>query len=62
MVTGVRVEGTDIKGKWELQGNASDTAPNGTFEGSELMNGSSYFDMDNQTVKFWDEENTKWTN
>lgn len=62
MVTGRRIEGTEEKGKWELEGNNTDTAPNGTFQGSELMNGSSYFNMDAQTVKFWDEENAKWTN
>lgn len=60
MVTGFRVEGTEEKGKWELQGNSSDTAPMGSFEGSELMNGSSYFNMNNQTVVFWDEENQEW--
>lgn len=60
MVTGFRTEGTEEKGKWELQGNATDSAPNGTFEGSELMNGSSYFNMGDQTVKFWDEENKAW--
>lgn len=27
MVTGFRIEGTEEKGKWELQGNATDTDP-----------------------------------
>lgn len=60
MVTGFRTEGTETKGKWELQGNASDTAPSGSFEGSELMNGSSYFNMSDQSIQFWDEENQAW--
>ena len=60
MVTGFRTEGTEEKGKWELYGNATDTAPNGSFKGSELMNGSSYFNMATQTAQFWDEENQAW--
>lgn len=60
MITGFRTEGTDIKGKFEFDGLSSDTKPTGSYEGIELMNGSSFFEMDTQDVKFYDEASQTW--
>ena len=46
--------------KVELSGLSTDTKPTGTFAGKAIANGSSFFEMDTQTVKFYDAENDVW--
>jgi hypothetical protein len=43
-----------------FKGLAADTKPTGTYDGYDLMNGSSFFEMDTQNVKFYDAENDVW--
>lgn len=60
MITAVKTEGTELKGKFEFMGLSTDTKPTETYEGTEIMNGSSFFEMDNQAVKFYDETSKNW--
>lgn len=60
MISAFRTEGTDLKGKFEFMGLSTDTKPTETYEGTEIMNGSSFFEMDNQSVKFYDETTKSW--
>lgn len=60
MITAVKTEGTELKGKFEFMGLSTDTKPTETYEGTEIMNGSSFFEMDNQAVKFYDETSKDW--
>lgn len=60
MITAFRTEGTEEKGKFEFDGLSTDEKPTGTFEGTEIMNGSSFFEMDNQDVMFYDEASQSW--
>lgn len=46
--------------KYELSGLSTDTKPTGTFAGKTIANGSSFFEMDTQNVKFYDAENDVW--
>lgn len=46
--------------KVELSGLSTDTKPTGTFAGKAIANGSSFFEMDTQNVKFYDAENDVW--
>ena len=46
--------------KFELSGLSTDTKPTGTFAGKAIANGSSFFEMDTQNVKFYDAENDVW--
>ncbi|MBQ1574220.1 MAG: hypothetical protein IIZ78_24100 [Clostridiales bacterium] len=60
MISAFRTEGTDLKGKFEFMGLSTDEKPTETYEGTEIMNGSSFFEMDNQAVKFYDEASKNW--
>jgi hypothetical protein len=46
--------------KFELSGLSTDTKPSVAFAGKTIANGSSFFEMDTQTVKFYDAENDVW--
>ena len=46
--------------KVNLNGLSTDTKPTGTYEGKKIANGSTFFEMDTQTVKFYDAENDVW--
>lgn len=46
--------------KVELSGLSTDTKTTGTFAGKAIANGSSFFEMDTQNVKFYDAENDVW--
>ena len=43
-----------------FKGLASDTKPTGTYDGYDLMNGSSFFEMDTQDVYFYDGDTDSW--
>lgn len=60
MITAFRTDGTDEKGTFEFKGLSSDTKPTGTWDGTEIKNGSSFFEMDTQDVKFYDESSNVW--
>jgi hypothetical protein len=46
--------------KLSLYGLSTDTKPTGTYEGKKIANGSTFFEMDTQVVKFYDAENDTW--
>ena len=43
-----------------LVGLSTDEKPTGVIQGLKITNGSTFFEMDTQKVKFFDEENTAW--
>ena len=43
-----------------LKGLSTDTKPTDTFNGQKIANGSSFFEIDTQDVKFYDAENDVW--
>lgn len=46
--------------KYELNGLSGDDKPIGTYDGKKIANGSTFFEMDTQVVKFYDAENDTW--
>ena len=46
--------------KLAFQGLSSDTKPTVTYDGYELMNSSSFFELDNQEVYFYDGDSQSW--
>lgn len=52
---------TDLKTfKYELVGLSTDVKPTSTYDGKAIANGSTFFEMDTQNVKFYDEANNVW--
>ena len=45
---------------FSFKGLADDTKPTGTFQGMEIPNGSSFFEIDTQNIVFYDAENQTW--
>lgn len=43
-----------------FKGLSTDTKPTVSHDGYELMNGSSFFEMDNQDVYFYDKSTESW--
>lgn len=43
-----------------LVGLSTDEKPVDTIQGLAITNGSTFFEMDTKTVKFFDEENRVW--
>lgn len=43
-----------------FKGKTTDTKPKGTCDGYEIMNGSSFFTMDDQNVVFYDGDAKDW--
>lgn len=60
MITAFRTTGTDEKGQFEFKGLSTDTKPTGTYNDTVIENGSSFFIMDTQDVKFYDEATETW--
>lgn len=46
--------------KYELVGLSGDDKPTGTYDGKKIANGSTFFEIDTQVVKFYDAENDTW--
>lgn len=46
--------------KLAFQGLSTDTKPTVIHDGYQLMNGSSFFEMDNQDVYFYDKATDSW--
>lgn len=46
--------------KFALNGLSTDTKPTETFDGKKIANGSSFFEMDTQEVKFYNAANDTW--
>lgn len=60
MITAFRTTGTDEKGQFEFKGLSTDQKPTGTYNDTVIENGSSFFEMDTQTVKFYNETTESW--
>lgn len=46
--------------KVDLNGLSTDNKPTGTYEGRKIANGSTFFEMDTQDVKFYNADNDSW--
>lgn len=46
--------------KVALNGLSTDVKPTGTYEGRKIANGSTFFEMDTQDVKFYNADNDSW--
>ena len=60
MITAFRTTGTAEKGQFEFKGLSTDTKPTGTYNDTVIENGSSFFEMNTQTVKFYNETTESW--
>lgn len=56
----VTLNKSDVGNELSFKGLSTDTKPTGTFEGSKITNGSTFFEMDTQEVYFYDEHASKW--
>lgn len=48
------------RAKFPFEGLSTDTKPTDEEDGVKIKNGSSFFELDTQDVKFYDEENGEW--
>jgi hypothetical protein len=46
--------------KYDLSGLSGDDKPTKTYDGKKIANGSTFFEMDTQVVKFYDAEHDTW--
>lgn len=60
MITAVRTEGTNQKSIFSLYGLSTDQKPTGDIDGTVIENGSSFFEMDTKSVKFYDADSSAW--
>lgn len=60
MITVVNFVGTPNGGRFELMGKSSDTKPTKIYSGMAIDNGSSFFEIDTQAVKFYDVDTESW--
>jgi len=60
MVTATRAEGNNEIATFAFKGMAADSKPTGTWEGTTIKNGSSFFEIDTQDVKFYDADTDSW--
>lgn len=45
---------------FSFKGLSTDSKPTGTYAGKAIANGSTFFEMDNQTVYFYDGGTNAW--
>lgn len=60
MVTATRLEGNNEYAKFSFSGKSTDTKPTGSWEGTKIMNGSSFIEVDTQNGVLYDEEAQDW--
>lgn len=60
MITAVRSEGTLESSVFSFYGLSTDTKPTGKYQGTVIMNGSTFFEMDTKVVAFYDGESQTW--
>lgn len=56
----VTKDGNKKIGDFAFKGLSTDTKPTEAFDGMEIKNGSSFFEINTQKVKFYDAENVAW--
>lgn len=47
---------------FSFKGLSTDTKPTGSYNGKTIANGSTFFEMDNQVVYFYDGATSDWLN
>ena len=60
MITVKEVKGTANGGEFSLYGLSTDSKPTGNFLGMQIDNGSTFFEMDTKSVKFYDTDSDSW--
>lgn len=60
MITVDEFEATSTGGKFSLCGKSSDTKPTVKYMGTKIDNGSTFFEIDTQKVKFYDADANRW--
>lgn len=60
MVTAYRTEGNNEIATFSFKGLSTDTKPTETWDNTAIKNGSSFFEMDTQDVKFYDAATDAW--
>lgn len=48
------------KAEMAFKGLSTDTKPTVSYGGRNIVNGSSFFEIDTQNLVFYDEENDRW--
>ena len=56
----ITVNKTDTSDELSFKGLSTDTKPVNTFNGLQITNGSSFFEMDTQDVYFYDGAANEW--
>lgn len=62
MVTtdGLPIRRADEKYKFSFDGLSTDTKPTKEYSGYPIANGSSFFELDTQSISFYDESTESW--
>lgn len=60
MITAERTGGTLEAGTWAFKGLTTDTKPTQEWEGTKILNGSTFFEMNTQNIKFYDADSQSW--
>lgn len=56
----ISIDKTNLTETLEFKGLSTDTKPTLEYEGLEIKNGSSFFEMDTQDVYFYDGSTNTW--
>lgn len=60
MVTANRNDGNNKRANFTFFGKSTDAKPTGSFQGTEIENGSAFLEIDTQNVAFYDAESNSW--
>ena len=60
MITAERVSGTNEAAKWKFTGLSDDDKPTVEWEGTKILNSSSFFEMDTFKVSFYNGATDAW--
>lgn len=60
MITAVRTGGTLEAGTFDFTGKSTDDKPTESWEGTQILNTSTFFEMDTLKVKFYDQSTDDW--
>ena len=60
MITYDGIPTTEEERNFDFRGLSTDTKPTGEYNGLAIKNGSTFFEIDTQTVKFYDADSETW--
>ena len=60
MITVEAFEATATGGRFSMYGKSTDEKPINKYMGMSIDNGSSFFEIDTQAVKFYDADTNTW--